>query len=116
MSTFFTPPMYPFKSSNTPMIRGRRGTVASPVLARHLYLGSPDNKDRKLGYFEFVLALVIITTVGKVAERRMSRGRRDDMADLSGRLERLEEGRDFYKDLLEPEAARHELPPSESHD
>ena len=41
---------------------------------------------------------------------------RDTMADLSGRLERLEEERDFYKDLLEPEAARRELPPSESHD
>ena len=41
---------------------------------------------------------------------------RDTMADLSGRLERLEEERDFYKALLEPEIARRELPPSETLD
>lgn len=106
-------------------------TVASPVFARHLQLGPPDNKDWKLGVFEFVLVVIIATTVAKVAERRMARPRRDDslpsgtdellrvrdtMADLSGRLERLEEERDFYKALLEPEVARRELPPSETLD
>jgi hypothetical protein len=106
-------------------------TVASPVFARHLQLGPPDNKDWKLGVFEFVLVVIIVTTVCKVAERRMARPRRDDslpsgtdellrvrdtMADLSGRLERLEEERDFYKALLEPEVARRELPTSETLD
>lgn len=82
-----------------------------------------------MGVFEFVLALVMITTVGKIASRRMSRPRRDEsiqsgteellrirdtVADLSGRLERLEEERDFYKDLLGPEVARRELPPSDA--
>ena len=32
------------------------------------------------------------------------------MTDLSGRLERLEEERDFYKDLLEPGRDPRELP------
>ena len=106
-------------------------TVASPVFARHLQLGPPDNKDWKLGVVEFVLVVIIATTVGKVVQLRMARARRDDslpsgtdellrvrdtMADLSGRLERLEEERDFYKALLEPEVARRELPPSETLD
>ena len=78
-----------------------------------------------MGIFEFILALVIVTTAGKVVERRFSRPRRDEslqlgtqklhriretMTDLSGRLERLEEERDFYKDLLEPGRDPRELP------
>ncbi len=35
------------------------------------------------------------------------------MSDLSGRLERLEAERDFYKDLLEPGKSRPELPPGD---
>ena len=84
-----------------------------------------------MGIFEFVLALVIITTAGKIVERRFSSPRRDEslqlgteelhriretMTDLSGRLERLEEERDCYKDLLEPGKGRPQLPPPDSKD
>ena len=84
-----------------------------------------------MGIFEFVLALVIIATAGKIAERRFSQPRRDQslqagtdelhrlretMTDLSGRLEHLEQERDFYKDLLEPKADRRELPPADTGD
>ncbi len=73
--------------------------------------------------FEFVIALVLISTIGKVVSGRTDRsdraeqrelrrgsrhggqgeleGVREALSDLSGRLERLEEERDFYKDLLE---------------
>ena len=81
-----------------------------------------------LGVFEFIILLVIISTVGKVLTERRSRvelqndqvpqigpgeidGLRDAMDDLSGRLVRLEEERDFYKNLLES-PRRSELSPS----
>ena len=35
----------------------------------------------------------------------------ETITDLSGRVERLEEERDFYKDLLEPPSSSRELPP-----
>ncbi len=80
-----------------------------------------------MGIFELILGLVIITTAGRVVERRWSRQRgeslqvgteelhriRDTVTDLSGRLERLEQERDFYKDLLEPGAGPRELPPAD---
>ena len=84
-----------------------------------------------MGIFELILGIVIITTAGRIVERRLSRTRRgeslqvgteelhrirESLGDLSGRLERLEEERDFYKDLLEPRAGRLELPPADSED
>jgi hypothetical protein len=82
-----------------------------------------------VGVFEFVIVLVLISTVGRIITRR--RGAplpresfqldaeelhrvRDTIADLSTRMERLEEERDFYKDLLEPPRGSGMLPPPES--
>ena len=84
-----------------------------------------------MGFFEFVLALAFITTAGRIVQRRLAhpqRGQslqvdteellriREMIGDLSGRLERLEEERDFYKDLLEPREGRRELPPANPKD
>ncbi len=84
-----------------------------------------------MGIFEFILALVFITTAGRIVQRRLSHPRRGEslqvgteelhriretIGDLSGRLERLEEERDFYKDLLEPREGRRELPPANPKD
>ncbi len=82
-----------------------------------------------MGVFEFVIALVFISMLGKVLSRRTPRrppqaelppgeraeleSIRDTMHDLSGRLQRLEEERDFYKDLLEAPRGRREIPPPE---
>ena len=79
-----------------------------------------------MGVFEFVITLVVISTVGRIiaARRRppplpgdsfqMNAEElhrvRDTITDLSGRVERLEEERDFYKDLLEPPRAPRSLP------
>ena len=71
-----------------------------------------------MGVFEFVIVLVLISTVGKVLSGRTSRHElkqqapkpvgsaeadmlREMMDELNGRLTLLEEERDFYKDLLE---------------
>ena len=83
-----------------------------------------------MGVFEFVIALVLISTIGGALRRRDPRrplqakqpaadrseieGIRDAMHDLSGRLQRLEEERDFYKDLLEAPKGRREISPPES--
>ncbi len=83
-----------------------------------------------MGVFEFVIALVFISTIGRIAMGRRRPHRlpgesfhldaeelhrvRDTITDLSGRVERLEEERDFYKDLLEPPASRSKLPPPHS--
>ena len=83
-----------------------------------------------MGVFEFVIALVFISTLGKVLSRRAPRrapkgelppgGRaeldrmRETMDDLSGRLARLEEERDFYKDLLDAPGGRREISPPDS--
>ena len=83
-----------------------------------------------MGVFEFVITLVVISTVGRiiVARRRplplpgesfqldaeeLHRVR-DTIADLGTRLGRLEEERDFYRDLLEPPRSGSTLPPPES--
>ena len=82
-----------------------------------------------MGVFEFVIALVLISTLGRVLSRRSPRrqpkaelppaqsaeleGIRDAMHDLSGRLQRLEEERDFYKDLLEAPEGRRKISPPE---
>jgi len=79
-----------------------------------------------LGVFEFIVVLVLITTGAKVIERRRGRDLvrgdslrvdteelhrlRDTIGDLSGRVELLEQERDFFKDLLEPRPERPQLP------
>ena len=79
-----------------------------------------------MGVFAFIITLVLISTAAKIIERR----RRptlpgesvqvdteelhriaETITDLSGRVERLEEERDFYKDLLEPPSSSRKLPP-----
>lgn len=70
-----------------------------------------------MGVFEFVLLIVLITTIGKVVEARSDRTKggktlppasadvqhlEEMLGDLNGRLTRLEEERDFYRALLEP--------------
>ena len=79
-----------------------------------------------MDFFAFIITLVLISTAARIIERR----RRptlpgesvqvdteelhriaETITDLSGRVERLEEERDFYKDLLEPPASSRELPP-----
>jgi len=71
----------------------------------------------ELGVFEFLVVLVIVSTVGKVVtdfgqRRQLSgsasetrgpevEGLREEVANLSGRLQLLEEERDFYRNLLE---------------
>ena len=82
-----------------------------------------------MGVFEFVIMLVLISTVGRIIARRRPAPLpresfqmdaeelhrvRDTIADLSTRMERLEEERDFYKDLLEPPPGGSMLPPPDS--
>ena len=83
-----------------------------------------------MGVFEFVIVLVLISSVAKVIGGRRRSTRlpgdsfqldaeelhrvRDTITDLSGRVERLEEERDFYKDLLEPPSGSRSLPPADS--
>ena len=80
-----------------------------------------------MGVFEFIIILVIISTVGKVMKDRRPRrpprgdlapgGRaeleriRDTVDDLGGRLARLEEERDFYKELLDSPRRRDAISP-----
>ncbi len=83
-----------------------------------------------MGPFEFVIAILVLRTVAKIIERRRRPAQLpgesvqvdseelhrigDTITDLSGRVERLEEERDFYRDLLEPPSDSRELPPPES--
>lgn len=83
-----------------------------------------------MGVFEFIIVLVLISTAGKVVSRRRARRDsqvdlpperqaeleriRDAMDDLSGRLHRLEEERDFYKDLLDAPGERHAISPPDT--
>ena len=79
-----------------------------------------------MDFFAFIITLVLISTAARIIERR----RRptlpgesvqvdteelhriaETITDLSGRVERLEEERDFYKDLLEPPSSSRKLPP-----
>ncbi|GEM_PF-632688 len=83
-----------------------------------------------MDFFAFIIPLVIAVAVGTTAARIIERRRRptlpgesvqvdteelhriaETITDLSGRVERLEEERDFYKDLLEPPSSSRELPP-----
>ena len=81
-----------------------------------------------MGVFEFVLVIVLITTIGKVVQARSDTSKvsktlpsvspdvqhlEEMLGDLNGRLTLLEEERDFYRALLEP-PARDRLPGSHS--
>jgi hypothetical protein len=68
-----------------------------------------------MGVFEFIVLMVLISTIGKVLMTRSERpairdGMRPDdvnllneaMSDMNTRLAKLEEERDFYRALLEP--------------
>jgi hypothetical protein len=82
-----------------------------------------------MGLPEFIIALVLISTAAKIIERQRRSAplpgesiqvdteelRRigETITDLSGRVERLEEERDFYKDLLDPPSGSRKLPPPE---
>ena len=79
-----------------------------------------------MGAFEFVIALLVLRIVAKTIERRWRSAPLpgesvqvdteelhrigNTISDLSGRVERLEEERDFYKDLLEPPSGSRKLP------
>ena len=83
-----------------------------------------------IGVFEFIIVLVVISTAAGIIERRRRsppfpgesfrvdaeelRRIGDTITDLSGRVERLEEERDFYRDLLEPPSGSRTLPPPDS--
>ncbi len=81
-------------------------------------------------FFAFIITLGIAVAVATTAAKIIERRRRptlpaesvqvdteelhriaETITDLSGRVERLEEERDFYKDLLEPPSSSRELPP-----
>jgi hypothetical protein len=80
-----------------------------------------------MGVFEFVITLVLISSVAKIIESRRRAPRlpgesfqmdteelhrvRNTITDLSTRVERLEEERDFYKDLLEPPPGSRKISP-----
>lgn len=68
-----------------------------------------------MGVFEFILLIVLISTIGKVLEARGGRMSKASLppapdvqhleevvGDLNTRLARLEEERDFYRALLDP--------------
>jgi len=69
-----------------------------------------------IGVFEFIVLVVLISTIGKVLTARQSRRElpgakpqpeeilqlNDAVGELNARLEKLEEERDFYRALLEP--------------
>jgi hypothetical protein len=96
---------------------------------RRACLYSPPTWELPLGVFEFIVVLVLISTVGKVLTTRRSQERlprgstgpsaaeverlREVMDELSGRLHRLEEERDFYRDLLEAPRLGRRIPPPE---
>jgi hypothetical protein len=79
-----------------------------------------------MGVFEFVLAIVLISTVGKIIQERVKRvpppaqapplpprevqELRDTLDGMDERLGRLEEERDFYRALLEDPRRREGLP------
>ena len=80
-----------------------------------------------MGVFEFIIILVVISTVGKVMSDRLPRRNprgdlpqgghaeleriRDTVDNLGGRLTRLEEERDFYKELLDSPRRRDAISP-----
>ncbi len=83
-----------------------------------------------MGVFEFIVALVLISTVGKAVSSRTPSEKpgsgpaqlppaevdriRESLHELSGRVGRLEEERDFYKQLLDAPDRKRGLPSPES--
>jgi hypothetical protein len=76
-----------------------------------------------LGVFEFILLIVLISTIGKVLEARGDRMSKtslppapnvqhleDMVGEMNSRLARLEEERDFYRALLEPPETPQRVP------
>lgn len=76
--------------------------------------------------FEFIVLIVLISTIGKVLTARQSRPElppvrhepeailqlNDAMSEMNARLEKLEEERDFYRALLEsPKRGEIQSPP-----
>ena len=81
-----------------------------------------------MSVFEFVLAIVLISTVGKIIQERVKRvppppsqapplppaevqELRDTLEGMDERLARLEEERDFYRALLDDPRRKEGLPP-----
>jgi len=78
-----------------------------------------------VGVFEFVIVLVFISTTGKIVSRLVQRserpartpalppgeveGLRDALDELNSRVVRLEEEKDFYKELIESSGRRRAL-------
>jgi hypothetical protein len=83
-----------------------------------------------MGIFEFILLMVLISTVGKVLSSRGGRIQsppehprlppgqiervREELEALSERVGRLEEERDFYRELLEHPGRKRGLPSAET--
>ena len=79
-----------------------------------------------MGVFEFIIALVGISTVGKIVRHRREirpmdkstsqigpgafEDLRDTVDEMNTRLERIEEERKFYRDLLESPQRPHDIP------
>ena len=78
-----------------------------------------------IGVFEFIILLVLISTVGKIFTSRNERAAlppapprteellqlNDAMGELHARVERLEEERDFYRALLDAPDRNRVQPP-----
>ena len=90
------------------------------ILKRH-----PTKRAATLGVFTFIVLIVLISTIGKAVSNRplrdpkgagpqLSPGEidrvRESLDDLSGRVGRLEEERDFYKQLLDTPPEQRGLP------
>ena len=81
-----------------------------------------------MGVFAFVILLVLIVTIGRVITERQGRpwlppasrppeeihSLQESIGQLSDRLEKLEEERDFYRALLGPPGEKATLPPTPS--
>ena len=81
-----------------------------------------------MGVFEFIIVLVVISTIGKVISSRQVTPKlppaslpraetlhlQESVDQLSARLEKLEEERDFYRALPDPPDQRASFPPSQA--
>ena len=85
-------------------------------MLRPLRYRSLSKEETVIGVFEFIVLVVLISTIGKVLTGRQGRPSlpeaphrpeeilqlNDAITELNARLEKLEEERDFYRALLEP--------------
>ena len=123
-------------------MRGSLAAAKTRRTTRRPPAGRPSSeRSSALDPFEALVAIIAIVTTGGVVSRIVSvigkalsrraaprelpgdspqvvsgeqESTRDAIAQLSGRLERLEEERDFYKDLLDSPAMRREIRSSHS--